>query len=421
MSHLELTQRMLCSEARVDSKRIRTGNLQESDWSKISHAVGRLGDAPIWIDDNPNLTVMEIRAKARRLKAKIGDLGLVIVDYLQLMTGRNGAESRQVEVSEISRGLKILARELETPVVALSQLSRGLESRTDKRPMLADLRESGCLTADSRIVRADTGAEVTMGELLASGERNVPVWTLDERFRMVPGEMSHVFPSGTKRVYEITTASGRQLQASGNHPFLRIGGWVPVDDLAVGDHVAVARNEPFADADRASNTNVDVIPAEAWGLVRKAMTEHGVTTRALAAGLGMQYCGSALYKSGLSRERMRRVAEIVPDRTLSDLAESDVLWDRIVAIEDRGEQPVFDATVEGTHNFAANGIVVHNSIEQDADVVLFLYRDEVYDPESPHRGTAEIIVSKHRNGPTGVARVAFLPHFTRFENMAKGV
>jgi replicative DNA helicase len=201
MSHSEITQRLLVSEAKVDSSRIRNGKLVESDWPKISQAIGRLGEAPLFVDDNPNLTVMEIRAKARRLKARHG-LGLIIIDYLQLMSGRHNSESRQVEISEISRGLKILARELQIPVVALSQLSRQLESRADKRPMLSDLRESG-------------------------------------------------------------------------------------------------------------------------------------------------------------------------------------------------------------------------SIEQDADVVLFLYRDEVYNPDSADRGTAEIIVSKHRNGPTGYTKLAFLDHYTRFANMAR--
>jgi replicative DNA helicase len=151
MSHLELTQRLLCSEARVDASRMRNGRLLETDWPKISHAVGRLAEAPIHIDDNPHLTVMEIRAKARRLKSRQG-LGLIVIDYLQLMTGRQKAENRQVEVSEISRGLKILARELEVPVVALSQLSRNLETRSDKRPVLADLRESGSLEQDADVV-----------------------------------------------------------------------------------------------------------------------------------------------------------------------------------------------------------------------------------------------------------------------------
>ena len=130
---------------------MRTGKLLEADWTKIGNAISRMSEAPIFIDDNPNLTVMDIRARARRLKSREG-LGLVVVDYLQLMTGRHGAENRQVEVSEISRGLKILARELEVPVVALSQLSRGLEMRQDKRPMLADLRESGSIEQDSDVV-----------------------------------------------------------------------------------------------------------------------------------------------------------------------------------------------------------------------------------------------------------------------------
>ena len=152
MSHLELTQRMLASESKVDAQRMSTGKLQDNDWEKVSRGVTRLSNAPIFIDDNPRLTVMDIRARARRLKKQQGDLALVVVDYLQLMTGRGKAENRQVEVSEISRGLKILARELECPVVALSQLSRGLESRPNKRPMLSDLRESGSLEQDADVV-----------------------------------------------------------------------------------------------------------------------------------------------------------------------------------------------------------------------------------------------------------------------------
>jgi replicative DNA helicase len=152
MGHLELTQRLLGSEGRIDATRLRNGNLTESDWGKVTKAMGKLAEAPLWIDDNPNMTVMEMRAKCRRLKSRVGDLGLVVIDYLQLMSGRSSAENRQVEISEISRSLKILARELETPVVALSQLNRSLELRADKRPMLADLRESGSLEQDADVV-----------------------------------------------------------------------------------------------------------------------------------------------------------------------------------------------------------------------------------------------------------------------------
>jgi replicative DNA helicase len=151
MGHSELTQRILASEAKVDSTKLRTGKLSESDWSKIGLAVGRL-EVPLFLDDNPQVTVMEIRAKARRIKAQHGGLALIMIDYLQLMSGSGRSENRQLEVSEISRNLKVLARELEVPIVALSQLSRNLEARSDKRPMLADLRESGSLEQDADVV-----------------------------------------------------------------------------------------------------------------------------------------------------------------------------------------------------------------------------------------------------------------------------
>jgi replicative DNA helicase len=623
MGSLELSQRLLSAEARIDSRRVRTGQLSEDDWSRISQAIGRLASAPIWIDDNPNLTVMEVRAKARRLRSQVGDLGMVVVDYLQLMTGRGNAENRQVEVSEMSRGLKILARELETPVVALSQLSRQLELRADKRPMLADLRESGCLTGDARVLRADTGAEVTIGELAASGERDIPVWSLDTDLRMVPATLTHAFPTGVKPVFELRLASGRRVTASANHPFLTVGGWLRLDELEVGSRIAVPRVTPapketqvwpeaevvmlahllgdgcvaprqpihYTSADPAclaaveqaaghfgiaprrvehgnwthvylpapvklargrrnpiaewldrwglygkrshekfvpdpvfalsdeqvalflghlwatdgsigwwdqgriyyatasrrladdvrrlllrlgirstlrtvrgspdrpgyqlhvdgrdaqlafvdqvdvvgrrragaaelrtrlatltSNTNVDTVPVEVWDRVRQVMRDKRITTRRFAADLGTTYCGSSLYRHAPSRTRLGRVAGIVDDDVVRSLASSDVFWDRVVAIEPWGDEMVFDATVESTHNFVANGITVENSIEQDADVVMFIYRDDVYHSDSPDRGQAEIIVSKHRNGPTGVCRLAFLEQFTRFANMAK--
>jgi replicative DNA helicase len=181
MGHRELTQRILASEARVDSQKMRTGKLTEQDWTKISKALGRL-ESPLWIDDNPNLTVMEIRAKARRLKSRVGELGLIVVDYLQLMSGRGNAENRQVEVSEMSRGLKILARELEVPIVALSQLSRGLELRADKRPMLADLRESGSIEQDADVVMFlyrdeiynPESSDIGTAEVIVAKHRNGP-------------------------------------------------------------------------------------------------------------------------------------------------------------------------------------------------------------------------------------------------------
>jgi replicative DNA helicase len=380
MSHRELTQRLLCSEARVDATRMRNGKLLESDWPKISHAVGRLGEAPIFIDDNPHLTIMEIRAKARRLKSREG-LGMIVIDYMQLMSGRSNAENRQVEVSEMSRGLKILARELNVPVIALSQLSRNLESRADKRPVLADLRESGCMPASTRLLRADNGEDISLGELVLSQEQPV-VWSVDEHQRLVPAQLVKAFPSGIKPVFKLRLASGRSVDATANHKFLAIDGWTRLDALQAGSFIAVPRRVPeLVGSSRHQST-----PAG-----NPRWSSHGSTRLAETVGAGGR-----------------------PGMNVSDLH-----WDEVVAITPLGVQPTYDATVAGTHNFIADGVVAHNSLEQDADVVIFLYRDEVYNRDTPDRGTAEVIVAKHRNGPIGVTHLAFLDHYTRFANMAR--
>lgn len=151
MSKEQVVQRMLCAESNVDSHKLRTGKLEEEDWPRLARAMGPLSEAPIYIDDTPGITSLEIRAKARRLKAEKG-LGLVVIDYLQLISSRNQSETRQQEISEISRSLKAMARELNVPVLALSQLSRAPDARADHRPVLSDLRESGSLEQDSDLV-----------------------------------------------------------------------------------------------------------------------------------------------------------------------------------------------------------------------------------------------------------------------------
>lgn len=182
MSKEQLGVRLLCSEARVSSVKLRTGFLAREDWPNLTAAAGRLSEAPIFIDDSPQLSTLDVRARARRLKAE-HNLGLVIVDYLQLMHGIQKIESRQLEISEISRGLKGLAKELNVPIIALSQLSRAVESRTDKRPLLSDLRESGSIEQDADVVafiyrdevyNSET-AEEGVAEILVRKQRNGPI------------------------------------------------------------------------------------------------------------------------------------------------------------------------------------------------------------------------------------------------------
>ena len=152
MSKSEVTQRLMCSEAKVESQRLRTGKLAPDDWPRLTAACDKLAKAPIYVDDTGSITMMEIRSKARRLKSRQPDLGLIVVDYLQLMTSAGNSENRVQEVSQISRSLKMLARDLEVPIIALSQLSRAVEQRTDKRPILSDLRESGSIEQDADLV-----------------------------------------------------------------------------------------------------------------------------------------------------------------------------------------------------------------------------------------------------------------------------
>lgn len=187
MSAAQLVQRIICAEANVDATRMRTGNLEGDDWEKLTMAIGALAEAQIFIDDTPGITVADIRAKCRRLKKERG-LGMILIDYLQLIQGRGKAgENRQQEVSEISRTLKMIARELEVPVIALSQLSRGVEQRQDKRPMMSDLRESGSIEQDADIVaflyRDDyydkESEKKNIIEIIIAKQRNGPVGTVE--------------------------------------------------------------------------------------------------------------------------------------------------------------------------------------------------------------------------------------------------
>ncbi len=630
MSKEQLVQRMLASEAGIESNRLRSGRISQNEWEQLSRALGILSALPIFIDDTANLTVTEMRSQARRLQAEQGgSLGLILIDYLQLMEG--GSDNRVQELSKITRSLKGLARELNTPVIALSQLSRGVESRTNKRPMLSDLRESGCLAGDSLVTLADSGVQVPIRDLV--GRSGFAVWAVNEAtMKIERAVVSNAFSTGIKPVWQLTTRLGRTIRATGNHKFLTIHGWMRLDAIERGDRIALPRCLPtsslqfISDAElgllghligdgctlprhaiqyttreedlastvhslavevfgdlvkprivkerdwyqvylsssyrlthkvrnpvvkwldnlgifglrsyekfipiqlfeqpqaaigvflrhlwstdgciksskgnchypavyyasssarlardvqslllrlgingklsispqpgkgrdqyqvwatgkpdlkkfieligavgsykkqslgeiadyleaRPANTNRDVIPNDIWRIYAvPAMQQSGITTRQMQAQLGNMYCGTSLYKQNLSRERAARLAQVVNSDRIGRLATSDVYWDEVIAIEPDGEAEVYDLTVPELHNFIANNIVTHNSIEQDADLVIMLYRDSYYNPDSPDRDIAEAIIAKHRNGPTGTIKLLFNPQITQFRNLAK--
>jgi replicative DNA helicase len=633
MSEVELAQRFIACRARISGDKLRKGQVAQKDWPKVVRACNELEEAPLWFDDSSDLGLLDLRAKARRLHAQTqdqGGLGLVIVDYLQLMRSDDPRANRVEQVGQMSRGLKILARELEVPVLAISQLSRAPEQRHPPKPMLSDLRESGCLTGDSLVHLSREGARRPIRDLV--GEEPFEVLAMDpESWQLRPALATRAFSTGHKQVFRLTTRLGRTVRATANHKFLTISGWRRLDELDAGDPVALPgilpdtaratmtedelallghligdgctlprhaiqytsnerklaglvadlslrvfgravrprvkrerrwfqvylaaaerlargkRNPVAAWLDelgifglrsyekrvpdvvfgqpnwalatflrhlwatdgsvwlggpnhvasiyyatssrglaadvqtlllrlrinarmtrhenpgkgraqfhvtvsggaelvrflevvgalgtdkrrhasaivehfdgRARNPNRDLIPREAWRqLVVPAMQRAGMTSREMQAAIDTKYCGSALYRNGIGKERAMRVAAAVRSEELVDLALGDAYWDPIVSIEPDGVEEVFDLTVDGLHNFVADNVVVHNSIEQDADVVAFLYREDYYrDPEDEPDGLADVIIAKHRNGPIGSPKLVFLDRFPKFADFS---
>jgi replicative DNA helicase len=625
MSETELAHRFIASQAKISSDELRKGRVKADRWPKVLKAVEKLASSPIYIDDSSDIGIIEVRAKARRLHAKHA-LGLVVVDYLQLMRPDGRADSRVEQIGQISRGLKILARELEIPVIAVSQLSRAVESRNPPRPMLSDLRE--CVTGETLVTLAD-GRRMPIRDLVGTTPEVLAVSGDDH---VVRARSDKVWRVGRKPVLRLRLSSGRSLRATAQHRIRTGAGWKQLGTLGVGDRVALTRalpepldpgrwpddrvlllghligdgsylphqplryttgcaessrsvqlaaerefgsrvnrhegrgnwhqlviagngnrwhpsgvgrwlrelgiwgqrsadkripadafrlaaeqvalllrhlwatdgtiwcgerpggrrdrrvafstasrglafdvaalllrlgivarvgassqpsgnplystvvsgaeaqrkflrlvgafgeRRPQADAlaialnDVRAVTNVDTLPVEIWAEVRTAMAKRELTQRAMASLRGTSYGGSSHFGFAPSRATIEGYAALLEEPALACHATNDLFWDRVVSIEEDGEEEVFDLTVPGPSCWLADGIVTHNSgqIEQDADLVMFVYRDDYYNQESDRPGEADIIIAKHRNGPIspgdGVP-LTFLPKYPRFTNM----
>lgn len=340
----QLALRLLASRAKVSLKRLRQGGLSDFDMGKINTEAAAIYNAPLYIGDSGSLNLLELRAQARQLKQQRPDLAIIIIDYLQLMSGDRAA-SREQEVGQISRGLKQLAKELGVPVLALAQLNRKVEERKGGKPMLSDLRESGCLAGDTLIPLAD-GRRVPIRDLV--GQKDAQVWTLNtQTLKLERAPVTNAFSTGIKSVFRLTTGLGRQTRATANHPFLTPDGWMRLDELRPGHQVAVA-----------------------------PLGGH------LSVG-------------------------------------NVVRWDLVAAIQADGEEEVFDLTVPPHSNFVAADVVVHNSLEQDADVVMFLHPDPPKEGEedqiAPGCLAVDLVVAKQRNGPADTVRLLLQQEFVRFE------
>jgi replicative DNA helicase len=238
MAATQLVLRMIGSVGKLDQHKLRTGRLHDDDWQRLTHAVGKLNEAPVHIDETPALNPLELRARARRLHRQYKKLGLVVIDYIQLMSAASSGENRATEISEISRSMKALAKELDCPVIALSQLNRGLEQRPNKRPVMSDLRE--CVTGDTVVMLAD-GRRVAIRELVGQQPN---VWAMSKDRRIVAARSDKVWPVGVKPVLRIALASGKVLRATAEHRVYGARGWVRVNELVPGDRMATARVTP---------------------------------------------------------------------------------------------------------------------------------------------------------------------------------
>ncbi|MEK7479535.1 MAG: replicative DNA helicase [Patescibacteria group bacterium] len=242
MSIEQVMDRLIASEAQVPLWKMRTGRLRdETDFELIQHALGNLSELKIFVDDTPSPSILQMRSMARRLQIEHG-LDLLVIDYLQLVKPRTDSSSMVQQVTEISRGLKSLAREMNVPVLALSQLSRGVDKREgDKTPRLSDLRESGCLVGNTLIQLAD-GRRMTI-QTLAERKEHAPIliYALGDDLKLVPATITKVFKSGEKKTYKLTTKSGRTIEASANHKFVTLGGWKPLEELIPGEEIALPR------------------------------------------------------------------------------------------------------------------------------------------------------------------------------------
>jgi replicative DNA helicase len=620
MSAESLTLRMISSLGRINQSNLRSGRLQEEDWPRIDSAMTQLSSAKIYVDETPGLSPTEIRARARRLKRERG-LDLIVVDYLQLMQVAGTKENRATEISEISRSLKALAKELKLPIIALSQLNRGVEQRVEKKPVMSDLRE--CVTGETLVMLAD-GRRVPIRELVG---QTPEVWAMSADQKIIKAQSDLVWSKGVRQVFRVALASGRTLRATSNHRVFTGEGWKVVGELGPGSRVAVARRFPsvsnpvaWSDAEisllghlvgdgsylknlplryttaseansqlvtecvlalggtvkrRAgpgnwhqllisgngnrwhaagvgawlkglgiynqrshqkhlppavfqlsdaqiglllkhlwatdgcihvrpagqrgsssvyfcscseqlvldvaalllrlgivgrthqvkqlsgrplwsvyvsgteqqalflarvgafgpreapakalaaklavtrTNPNVDTLPQELFAQLRSSMSVQGLTRREIGPMRGTSF-SSDRFRYSPSRATFNSYVDLLDSDALKVWSNSDLFWDRVVAVGLEGEEEVFDMTVPGPASWLADGIVSHNSgaLEQDADVILLIYREEFYDPNTTRKGIADIIIAKQRNGPTGDVQLTFLGQYTKFENYA---
>ena len=345
MSRQQIIYRFISTESNINANRLKSGKMSELEWKSLSTSMKKISELPIYIDDNPNLTLIDIRLRLRKVFNKKTNTGLVIIDYLQLMKLNSKLENRVQEISYITRNLKILAKEFKVPIIVLSQLSRNVESRTNKRPMLSDLRESGCIANVKKTSFPFNSLEntnISTSDKQSLQERQIKSWN---QTNLVNETKFYFDFKGIKPTFLIILDNGTKLCLTSNHRILSKNGWVRAFQLKISTEIYCVLQE------------------------KNKSTE-----------LCYGYC-------------------------------------KVKSILYQGINKVYDKTIAGFHNYLTNNIILHNSIEQDADIVIMLYREEYYSDNVSEEQITELIVAKHRNGPIGTAKLLFKPSVTSFVNL----
>lgn len=322
MSRQQIIYRLISTEGKINNNRLKNGKMTPLEWKKLGDSLKHISELPIFIDDNPDLKLIDIHSKLKNVLHEKKGNGVVIIDYLQLMKLNFKLENRVQEISHITRSLKTMAKEFEIPFIVLSQLSRSLESRVNKRPMLSDLRESGCLKP-----------------LKIKNNYTFLSWKESSIFS---NQIKNLFFKGLKPTYEIVFANNKKINLTANHKILSPEGWLKVSEL--------------------------VLEKEVYSIHKE--------------------------KNSFSFQK-----------------------EKIIHIYYQGLFSVYDQTVPIYHNYLEQNFLLHNSIEQDADIVIMVYREDYYNEKKINPQITELIVAKHRNGSVGTAKVLFDSSITEFSNL----
>jgi replicative DNA helicase len=356
MSRSQIIYRFLSNESGINNSKLRSGEITSNEWKSVSRAISSLSGLNIYLDDKSDITISDIRIKLNSLRSRFGSIGLVIIDYLQLISDFRSNDSRVQELSRITRNLKLLSKEFNVPIIVLSQLSRSVESRVNKRPLLSDLRESGCFATSVNLYKSFQKTINLSADLRLKNKISSLVSVKQTQKILYPSlsKVKSLFATGLNFTYELLAVGHFHIRLTKNHKILTQHGWKKVEHLSMTHLIAAIDKYNFS---------INSI--------------HFYNLKLVSYFTFLQ------------------LNNILPF----------------------GREIVYDCWLPLTNNFLADGYILHNSIEQDADLVLMIYREQYYENDDKNKNVADITIAKHRNGPVGTINLFFDSSTASFGNI----